>query len=81
MSGTRLLSVRHTAALNVVGGTDIQEENTVHLSAAMGGGGAYGSPHGLGGSATLGCGAWGGGGGDIQVDLSSRGRNNLCPEV
>lgn len=76
-----LLSVRHTAALNVVGGTDIQEENTVHLSAAMGGGGAYGSPHGLGGSATLGCGAWGGGGGDIQVDLSSRGRNNLCPEV
>lgn len=62
-----------------MGGTDlIQEENIVHLSAAVGGGGGYGGPQGLGGSATVGCGAQGG---DIQVDLSSRGRNNLCPEA
>lgn len=56
-----LLSVRHTAALSVVGGTDlIQEENIVHLSAAVGGGGGYGGPQGLGGAATLGRGAQGG---------------------
>lgn len=47
----------------------------------MDGGDGPGSPLGLGGSATLGPGVQGGGGGDIQVDLSSRGRNNLCPEV
>lgn len=47
----------------------------------MGGVGGPGSPLGLGGSAMLGPAVQGGGGGDIQVDLSSRGSNNLCPEV